>query len=67
MIRVCKLVPIHLNNPDADSMLTGFMSGVLIADDWLKQMDYPSTSMQGFITSIYELGCLAGMKHSRSP
>ena len=38
----------------------GFMSGVLIADDWLLQMNYPSTFMQGFITSIYELGCLGG-------
>ncbi|KAH8646847.1 sugar transporter [Xylariales sp. PMI_506] len=38
----------------------GFMSGVLLADDWLVQMDQPSTFMQGLITSIYELGCLAG-------
>lgn len=38
----------------------GFMSGVLIASDYLDQMGYPSTFMQGFITSIYELGCLAG-------
>ncbi|TPX12387.1 uncharacterized protein E0L32_006799 [Thyridium curvatum] len=38
----------------------GFMSGVLIADDWLVQMNHPSTFMQGFITSIYELGCLGG-------
>lgn len=38
----------------------GFMSGVLIADDYLIQMGRPSTFMQGFITSIYELGCLGG-------
>lgn len=37
------------------------MSGVLIADDYLQQMGYPSTFMQGFITSIYELGCLGGI------
>ena len=36
------------------------MSGVLIAEDYLQQMGYPSTFMQGFITSIYELGCLTG-------
>lgn len=42
----------------------GFMSGVLIADDWLVQMNHPSTFMQGFITSIYELGCLGGKKPS---
>jgi hypothetical protein len=36
------------------------MSGVLIADDFLEQMGRPSTFMQGLITSIYELGCLAG-------
>lgn len=36
------------------------MSGVLLADDYLQQMGNPSTFMQGFITSIYELGCLAG-------
>ncbi|EPE04636.1 sugar transporter [Ophiostoma piceae UAMH 11346] len=39
---------------------TGFMSGVLLADDFLAQMDYPTTFMKGFITSIYELGCLGG-------
>ncbi|CAK7204197.1 hypothetical protein SEUCBS139899_006951 [Sporothrix eucalyptigena] len=38
----------------------GFMSGVLLADDYLSQMGNPSTFMQGFITSIYELGCLGG-------
>ncbi|KAF3761862.1 general substrate transporter [Cryphonectria parasitica EP155] len=36
------------------------MSGVLLADDFLQQMGQPSTFMQGFVTSVYELGCLAG-------
>lgn len=36
------------------------MSGVLIVDDWLVQISRPSIFMPGFITSIYELGCLVG-------
>lgn len=40
--------------------ISGFMSGVLLADDWLQQMDQPSSFMQGFATSVYTLGCLAG-------
>ncbi len=36
------------------------MSGVLLADNFLKQMGEPGTFMQGFITSIYELGCMVG-------
>ncbi|PSR79456.1 general substrate transporter [Coniella lustricola] len=38
----------------------GFMSGVLLASDFLRQMGEPSTFMQGFVTSVYTLGCLAG-------
>lgn len=38
----------------------GFMSGVLLSDDFLRQMGEPSTFMQGFVTSVYTLGCLSG-------
>jgi hypothetical protein len=38
----------------------GFMSGVLLADDFLSTMGHPSTLMQSTITSIYEIGCLIG-------
>lgn len=44
----------------------GFMSGVLISDDFLIQMDHPSTFMQGFITSVYELGCLGGKYRTKT-
>lgn len=36
------------------------MSGVLLADDFLREMDQPSSFMQGFISSVYTLGCLVG-------
>ncbi|EMC96899.1 hypothetical protein BAUCODRAFT_431770 [Baudoinia panamericana UAMH 10762] len=44
----------------------GFMSGVLIANGFLRTMGYPSTFMQGLVTSIYEIGCFAGCISSMS-
>jgi hypothetical protein len=37
------------------------MGGVLLAEDWIKQMGHPSTFMQGFISSVYTLGCFGGV------
>jgi len=36
------------------------MSGVLIANDFLETMEYPSAFMQGLMTSLYEIGCFIG-------
>lgn len=41
-------------------IVPGFMSGVLLSSDWLATVGYPSTFMQGVITSVYELGCFLG-------
>ncbi|RAH63149.1 sugar transporter [Aspergillus piperis CBS 112811] len=38
----------------------GFMSGVLLAEDYLQTMDQPSTFMQGLLSSLYTLGCFFG-------
>ncbi|KAL1966163.1 hypothetical protein VTN77DRAFT_4715 [Rasamsonia byssochlamydoides] len=38
----------------------GFMSGVLIAEDFLATMDQPSTFIQGLMASIYDVGCFFG-------
>ncbi|PYI09807.1 sugar transporter [Aspergillus sclerotiicarbonarius CBS 121057] len=38
----------------------GFMSGVLLSQDFLIIMDNPSTFMQGLLSSLYTLGCFFG-------
>lgn len=38
----------------------GVFGNVLVSDDFLKTMGYPSTADQGTMTSVYNLGCFAG-------
>lgn len=38
----------------------GVMSGVVISQPWLTQMDNPSTVMIGTITSLYDIGAIVG-------
>ncbi|KAJ5092772.1 hypothetical protein N7456_008633 [Penicillium angulare] len=38
----------------------GFMSGVLLVDDYLSVMNGPSSFMQGLLSSLYTLGCFFG-------
>ncbi|PGH20429.1 hypothetical protein AJ80_03575 [Polytolypa hystricis UAMH7299] len=38
----------------------GVFGNVLIGEDFLRTMGYPSTNMQGTMTSVYNLGCFVG-------
>ncbi|KAJ5159988.1 uncharacterized protein N7482_006992 [Penicillium canariense] len=38
----------------------GFMSGILLVDDYLITMGNPSSFMQGLLSSLYTLGCFIG-------
>ncbi|KAG0652492.1 Sugar transporter STL1 [Hyphodiscus hymeniophilus] len=38
----------------------GVFGNVLVGDDFLRTMSYPSTSVQGTLTSVYNLGCFFG-------
>ncbi|KAL4891213.1 general substrate transporter [Aspergillus ambiguus] len=38
----------------------GVFGNVLVSDDFLRVMSNPSTSLQGNMTSVYNLGCFAG-------
>lgn len=38
----------------------GVFGNVLVSDDFLRTMGYPSTADQGTMTSVYNLGCFAG-------
>jgi MFS family permease len=44
------------------SMFTsqGVFGNVLVGEDFLRTMNYPSTSVQGTLTSVYNLGCFFG-------
>ncbi|KAG4035133.1 hypothetical protein MFRU_002g04780 [Monilinia fructicola] len=38
----------------------GVFGNVLVGDDFLRVMGYPTTSVQGTLTSVYNLGCFFG-------
>ena len=38
----------------------GVFGNVLVKEDFLRTVGYPSTSAQGTMTSVYNLGCFAG-------
>lgn len=38
----------------------GVFGNVLVKDDFLRAVGYPSTTDQGTMTSVYNLGCFAG-------
>ncbi|KAF7943751.1 uncharacterized protein EAE97_005821 [Botrytis byssoidea] len=38
----------------------GVFGNVLVGDDFLRTMGYPTTSVQGTLTSVYNLGCFFG-------
>ncbi|KAI9891618.1 MAG: hypothetical protein M1814_002552 [Vezdaea aestivalis] len=38
----------------------GVFGNILVSEDFLRVMGHPSTSMQGLMTSVYNLGCFVG-------
>jgi MFS family permease len=38
----------------------GVFGNVLVGEDFLRTMNFPSTSVQGTLTSVYNLGCFFG-------
>ncbi|KAJ6030190.1 uncharacterized protein N7446_000749 [Penicillium canescens] len=38
----------------------GFIGGLIAQEDFLRQFSYPSSSLLGTITAIYEIGCFCG-------
>ncbi|KAK0471074.1 general substrate transporter [Armillaria novae-zelandiae] len=38
----------------------GVFGGIIVTDDFLKQMGYPDSSLQGTIVSLYDIGCFVG-------
>ncbi|GAB1734582.1 hypothetical protein NU195Hw_Modified_627t1 [Hortaea werneckii] len=38
----------------------GVFGGIIVGDDFLEYFHNPSPAMQGFVTSVYDLGCFAG-------
>ena len=60
MIKVWYAVHLQYENRYTNRSPLGFMSGVLIADNFLETMNHPSTFMQGLIASVYTLGCFFG-------
>ncbi|BFZ53530.1 hypothetical protein PYCC9005_000555 [Savitreella phatthalungensis] len=38
----------------------GLLGGVLVGDQFIKHFEDPSPSTQGFVTSIYDIGCFVG-------
>ncbi|KAF9027936.1 general substrate transporter [Hymenopellis radicata] len=38
----------------------GVFGGIIVTDDFLRQMNYPNADLQGTIVSLYDIGCFAG-------
>lgn len=38
----------------------GVFGGIIVGDDFLEYFHNPSPAMQGFVTSVYDLGCFGG-------
>ncbi|KAH9827786.1 transporter-domain-containing protein [Teratosphaeria destructans] len=38
----------------------GVFGGIIVGDDFLEYFDHPSPAAQGFVTSVYDLGCFFG-------
>ncbi|PBK66485.1 general substrate transporter [Armillaria solidipes] len=38
----------------------GVFGGIIVTDDFLEQMGYPDSSLQGTIVSLYDIGCFLG-------
>jgi len=38
----------------------GVFGGIIVGEDFLEYFNHPSPAMQGFVTSVYDLGCFGG-------
>lgn len=38
----------------------GVFGGIIVGEDFLEYFNHPSPGMQGFVTSVYDLGCFGG-------
>lgn len=38
----------------------GVFGGIIVGDDFLEYFNHPTPGMQGFVTSVYDLGCFGG-------
>jgi hypothetical protein len=39
----------------------GVFGGILTNQNYLKQFNYPSTTLQGQIVALYDIGCIIGV------
>lgn len=39
---------------------TGVFGGIIVGQDFIEYFNHPSPAMQGFVTSVYDLGCFVG-------
>jgi hypothetical protein len=40
--------------------LEGVFGGIIVGQDFIEYFNHPSPAMQGFVTSVYDLGCFVG-------
>jgi MFS family permease len=40
--------------------LEGVFGGIIVGQDFIEYFNHPSPAMQGFVTSVYDLGCFFG-------
>jgi MFS family permease len=40
--------------------IEGVFGGIIVGRDFIEYFNHPSPAMQGFVTSVYDLGCFFG-------
>lgn len=40
--------------------IPGVFGGIIVGQDFIEYFNHPSPAMQGFVTSVYDLGCFVG-------
>lgn len=40
--------------------IQGVFGGIIVGQDFIEYFNHPSPAMQGFVTSVYDLGCFVG-------
>lgn len=52
--------PVLLDISYAKLILSGVFGGIIVGQDFIEYFNHPSPAMQGFVTSVYDLGCFVG-------
>jgi len=59
--------PTFPNISHAKLIPPGVFGGIIVGQDFIEYFNHPSPAMQGFVTSVYDLGCFVGAVSQNNP